>query len=353
MENTNELVMAVIACTKEHPQSLRFDDDVPDIGNLNQAVIVDKSCVNCKAVGICSDFTRNRYVYKLSILSALNKGVKYNSEHFCDWCGFYLSEKGDGNYTCKGCGRTVKIYDTEQICLKQAPGYKAPPSIAAMMTQVMTSQAQTTTPAVSPTQHIKACPNIFAGETEPTNVKEELPEKLPEKKPGTDTATATTTTTTTVPGTPSTPGAQNVAIAASAVADAGITGIAGIDIDIGNIAPVNVVQAVTPVTPSTHVASPVPVQAAKPARPLTGVKSHKKGTGEEQFQKIIAALKDNPLTYNELLDAVPEFKEYSKPLNSLRPVILRYGMVPGKEIIEYTQDRPLKLRLKNKDKVAT
>lgn len=74
--------------------------------------------------------------------------------------------------------------------------------------------------------------------------------------------------------------------------------------------------------------------------------SNKKGIGELQFEKILAALKQRPMTYNELLDAVPEFKEYSRPLNSLRPVILRYGMQSGKEIIEYTKDRPLKLKLK-------
>ncbi len=82
-------------------------------------------------------------------------------------------------------------------------------------------------------------------------------------------------------------------------------------------------------------------------KPSTGARSHRRGIGKEQFQRIVAALEKQPLTYNELLDAVPEFKSYSRPLNSLRPVILRYGMIPGKGIIEYTNDRPLKLRLKN------
>jgi len=80
-------------------------------------------------------------------------------------------------------------------------------------------------------------------------------------------------------------------------------------------------------------------------KPSDGARSHKKGTGEKQFSKIVAALTSTPLTYNELLEAVPEFKLYKRPLNSLRPVILRYGMGEGNKVIEYTEDIPVKLKL--------
>lgn len=65
---------------------------------------------------------------------------------------------------------------------------------------------------------------------------------------------------------------------------------------------------------------------------------------EKQLEKIKVAIKEKPLTYNELLDAVPEFKNNKRPLNSLRPVVIK-GMERG--ILEYTQDTPLKIKLKN------
>lgn len=73
------------------------------------------------------------------------------------------------------------------------------------------------------------------------------------------------------------------------------------------------------------------------------IPSDKQKIGQRQFLKIQEALKEKPLTYNELRDAVPEFKEYKYPLNSLRPIVMRYGVEKG--LIEQTNDRPLKLKL--------
>lgn len=77
-------------------------------------------------------------------------------------------------------------------------------------------------------------------------------------------------------------------------------------------------------------------------RQKTKVSSPKNGLMQEQYNKIKEVLKDSPLTYNEIVEAVPDLKAYKKPLNSLWSIMKKYG----REEVESTGERPTRLRLK-------
>ena len=70
--------------------------------------------------------------------------------------------------------------------------------------------------------------------------------------------------------------------------------------------------------------------------------SSKSGVMLEQYNRIKELLATTPMTYNEIVEAVPDLKEYKKPLNSLWSIIHKYG----KEELEPTGEKPLRLRIK-------
>lgn len=77
-------------------------------------------------------------------------------------------------------------------------------------------------------------------------------------------------------------------------------------------------------------------------RKKTRVSGPRNGLMQDQYNKIKEVLKSTPLTYNEIVEAVPDLKTYKKPLNSLWSIIKKYG----KEELETTGERPTRLRLK-------
>ncbi len=89
------------------------------------------------------------------------------------------------------------------------------------------------------------------------------------------------------------------------------------------------------IAPNVMVAEGEPRQKTKVSAPKNGVM-------QEQYNRIKELLKASPMTYNEIVEAVPDLKAYKKPLNSLWSIINKYG----KEDVEPTGERPTRLRLK-------
>lgn len=68
------------------------------------------------------------------------------------------------------------------------------------------------------------------------------------------------------------------------------------------------------------------------------------GTMQSIFNHTYDLLKQRPMSYAELIQALPELSGYAKPQNTLWSVIKKHGIDKG--IVEYTSDKPVKIKIK-------
>lgn len=70
------------------------------------------------------------------------------------------------------------------------------------------------------------------------------------------------------------------------------------------------------------------------------------GTMESIFNTAYALIFQRPMTYKEIIDAIPSLQQYRKPQNSLWTIIKKHGIDKG--LVEYTNDKPVKIKIKEK-----
>ncbi len=68
------------------------------------------------------------------------------------------------------------------------------------------------------------------------------------------------------------------------------------------------------------------------------------GTMSSIFNSAYALIQTRPMTYKELIEAIPELQQYKKPRNSLWTIIKKHGIDVG--LVEYTNDKPVRIKVK-------
>lgn len=68
------------------------------------------------------------------------------------------------------------------------------------------------------------------------------------------------------------------------------------------------------------------------------------GTMQSIFNSVYTLIQTRPMTYNEIIQAIPELQQYKKPQNSLWTIIKKFGI--DKKLVEYTTDKPVKIKIK-------